>query len=111
MKLFGFRLFRFPRYNGSTNDHPNDPRYHLIKVIDGWFEEYPWNGAHFSQIVSDTSYKIGCGYKYCPDKQWKDYIVCNYYQYNYNNGYTKAISKTGEDCLGNRVSPSTGLCF
>ncbi|KAL4221659.1 Cysteine-rich secretory protein 3 [Mactra antiquata] len=41
--------------------------------VDGWRQI-----AHFTQMVQNGTYLIGCGYAECPSSQYVRYYVCNY---------------------------------
>ncbi|XP_045161356.2 uncharacterized protein LOC123526325 [Mercenaria mercenaria] len=69
---------------------------------DGWRQI-----AHFTQIVQNGTYLIGCGYAECPETQYVRYYVCNYAAGQTDLAYPYTAGLRCESCPNNCIN---GLC-
>lgn len=69
------------------------------------------DNGHFTQLVNDFSYKIGCAMsRYTTNKIYNSFLVCNYAVTNIINQTIYTVGPTASQCQTGTHPNYTSLC-
>ncbi|XP_013409946.1 uncharacterized protein LOC106173376 [Lingula anatina] len=94
------------------------------QIVDAWHSEvsyYTYSSrscsyvcGHYTQVVWDTSYRLGCAIAYCPLSVYKYQVTCDYYEPgNYGGQHPYDLGTACSGCLTDKYNKeicADGLC-